>query len=81
MYKEIEQEFAPKFESIELDFMTEYNNAIGRVSHYVDQEVVKNAVKKILSEVLAEYSKSKGKTKAGRIFRKISLIISKIFKT
>lgn len=80
MYKEIESEFAPQFEGIPIDFMTTYNMAVARVSHYGDDDIIKKAVKGILSEVLAEYSRSQGHTKAGRIFRFISKVISKVFK-
>lgn len=80
MYNEIEAEFAPQFEGTTLNFKTEYDYAMGRVKHYNNDEVIKNAIKSILSEVLAEYSRSKGNTKVGRILRFISRIFAPIVK-
>ena len=80
MYSEIETEFAPKFEGTTLNFQTEYDYAMGRVKHYNNDEVIKNAIKSILSEVLAEYSRTKATTKVGRILRFISRIFAPIVK-
>ena len=80
MYNEIETEFAPQFEGTALDFMTNYNMAVSRVAHYRDDTIIKNAVRSILSEVLAEYARSQGHTKVGRILRFISRIFAPIIK-
>lgn len=80
MYNEIETEFAPRFEGTTLDFMTNYNIAVSRVAHYRDDTIIKSAVRSILSEVLAEYARSQGHTKVGRILRFISRIFAPIIK-
>ncbi len=79
MYNEIETEFAPKFEALGIDFMSEYLLATHRVRGY-HPDIAKNAIKSILSEVLAEYSRSQGHTKVGRILRFISRIFAPIIK-
>lgn len=80
MFSEIETEFAPQFEGTDLDFKEQYNNAMGRVQHYQDDNVMKEAIRGILSGILAEYSRSKGNTKAGRVLRFISRIFAPIIK-
>ena len=80
MYTEIESEFAPQFATTPIDFVTTYNQAVARVQHYRDDTIIKQAVRSILSEVLAEYSRSQGHTKAGRFFRFISRIFAPIVK-
>jgi len=79
MYDEIKQEFEPKFADKDLNFNEEYILAYQRVKHY-HPDVAKNAIKVILSEVLSEYSRSKGNTKVGRILRFISRIFAPIVK-
>lgn len=76
MYNEIETEFAPKFKDTDLDFEQVYYNAYSRVKHYGNDDVIKKAIKSILGEVLANYSRTKATTKVGRILRWISRIFS-----
>lgn len=80
MYKEIQDEFAPQFEKIGLDFKIEYQKAFSRVGHYQDYDVMKGAIKGILSGVLLEYSRTKPKTDMGRIGRIGARILSEILK-
>lgn len=80
MYSEIREEFAPQFEKIGLDYPTEYQKAFNRVGHYQDYDVMKGAIRGILSGVLLEYSRTESKTDLGRIFRIISRILAPIVK-
>ncbi len=80
MYTQIEKEFAHQFNNTDLDFHVEYQEAIRRVSHYKDDQVVINAVRSILSNVLAEYARTNGKRKSGKWFRRLAAVISNILK-
>jgi len=79
MYEEIKQEYQQKFEALDLDFNSEYITAYQRVKHY-HPDIAKNAIKVILSEILAEYSRSQGTTKVGKVLRFISRILAPIVK-
>ena len=79
MYEEIREEYARKFEALDLDFTSEYLTAYQRVKHY-HPDIAKNAIKVILSEILAEYSRTEGTTKVGRVLRFISRILAPIVK-
>jgi hypothetical protein len=77
----IEKEFAPKFEGIDLDFKEQYEKALARVKHYPSNDVIQQAIKNILSEVLQEYSKTHATTKVGRMLRWLSNLGSKLLIT
>lgn len=79
MYQEIESEFKAKFDGTDLDFMQEYNNAVGRVAHYPTPDQV-NAIKRILSEVLTNYANSKATTGWGKFGRVMAWIVAPIIK-
>ena len=79
LYEEIRNEYQPQFEAVGIDFMSEYLTAYQRVKHY-EPTVAKDAIKRILSAILEEYSQSQGYTKAGRVLRFISRILAPIVK-
>jgi hypothetical protein len=79
LFEEIRSEYQPQFDAVGIDFMSEYLTAYGRVKHY-EPSVAKDAIKRILSAILEEYSRSQSTTKVGRILRIISRILAPIVK-
>lgn len=82
MYLELEQEFYPQFQKLDVDFNAEYVDALNKVNElqWGSLDDKHEAIRNILSEVLKAYSESKATTKAGRWGRFIAGIGSKIVK-
>ncbi len=74
MFHQLQSEFTPKFNKTDLVFIDEYNNAYKRVAHYPSEDQ-ERAIRMILSEVLANYAKSKANTKGGRIGRFFAMVL------
>lgn len=79
MYQSIQTEFEPKFKRTDLVFTDEYDKAYERVKHY-PQDNQENAIRMILSEILAEYARSKPTTKGGRIGRWVARVFGVVVK-
>jgi hypothetical protein len=80
MYKEISELLEDKFKETELDFHEQYIIACGRVAHYRDADIEKNAIIRILSQVLLEYSISNPRYRLKIKLKRIGNYFSQILK-
>ena len=88
MYKEIldnlSVEFKPKFESTGLNFETVYSNTYSSVltvmGNNTSQDIIEEAIRTTLEDILVTYANSKSKTDTGGFFRRLARTASKLVK-